>query len=114
MKNSLDYIILFFIIYPPWGETNSHEYLVKTSGEYINFEEVNEEIEALRAEITQLRQDLLNLQIENIQLAANQSDDPATDLALQRAAKKLNVSTSELIKTSTDLSSNTITSTNGE
>jgi cell shape-determining protein MreC len=107
------YNSLFYNI-PALGETNSHEYLVKTSGEYINFEEVNEEIEALRAEITQLRQDLLNLQIENIQLAANQSDDPATDLALQRAAKKLNVSTSELIKTSTDLSSNTITSTNGE
>ena len=46
------------------GPTNSHEYLVKTSGEYINFDEDNEIIAALQKEIAQLRQDLLQEQIK--------------------------------------------------
>jgi len=54
---------LFYDI-PSFGDTNSHEYLVKTSGEYINFDKDNEIIEALRKEITQLRRDLLQSQIE--------------------------------------------------
>ena len=49
---------LFYDI-PALGETNSHEYLIKTSGEYINFDQDSQEIEALRAEITSLRRDLL-------------------------------------------------------
>lgn len=52
---------LFFQI-PKTGETNSHEYLVKTSGEYIGGAQVNEDILALQKEITQLRQDNLELQ----------------------------------------------------
>ena len=54
---------LFYDI-PSYGSSNSHEYLVKTSGEYINFDEENEIIVALRAEITQLRKDLLQAEIE--------------------------------------------------
>ena len=45
------------------GSSNSHEYLVKTSGDYINFDQDNEIIVALRAEISQLRRDLLQAQI---------------------------------------------------
>ena len=51
------YNSLFYDI-PALGETNSHQFLIKTSGEYINFEEAQEEIEALQAEIAQLRSDL--------------------------------------------------------
>jgi hypothetical protein len=65
----------FFIYYnelfydiPPNGSLNSHEYLVKTSSEYINFDENNSEIEALREEINQLRKDLLDEQIKNAKL----------------------------------------------
>jgi len=54
---------LFYEI-PAFGPTNSHEYLVKTSGEYINFDEDNEIIAALQKEIAQLRQDLLQEQIK--------------------------------------------------
>ena len=57
------YNSLFYDI-PPNGETNSHEFLVRQSGEYINFDQDSEEIEALRAEITQLRRDLLQAQVE--------------------------------------------------
>lgn len=51
---------LFFDI-PKFGETNSHEYLIKTSQEYIGQSLVNEEIQALTAEITNLRQELLSV-----------------------------------------------------
>jgi hypothetical protein len=44
------------------GETNSHEYLIKTSTEYIAFDENNELIEALQKEIAQLREELLETQ----------------------------------------------------
>ena len=44
------------------GETNSHEYLIKTSSEYIDFEKNNELVEALQREIAQLREELLETQ----------------------------------------------------
>jgi len=44
------------------GETNSHEYLIKTSGDYISFDENNEVIEALQTEIANLRIELLEAQ----------------------------------------------------
>jgi len=44
------------------GPTNSHEYLIKTSSEYIAFDENNEVIEALQNEIAQLREELLEAQ----------------------------------------------------
>jgi hypothetical protein len=53
---------------PELGETNSHEYLIKKSSEYINFEPNNEEIIALQAEISQLRIDLLESQKQVIAL----------------------------------------------
>ena len=52
---------LFYDI-PEKGPTNSHEFLIKQSSEYINFEEDNEEIEALREEIASLRTELLETQ----------------------------------------------------
>lgn len=52
---------LFFQI-PKTGETNSHQYLINTSGEYVNGPAVNQELLALQQEITQLRQENLELQ----------------------------------------------------
>jgi hypothetical protein len=60
------YSQLFFDI-PKFGETNSHEYLIKTSQEYIGQSLVNEEIQALTAEITNLRQQLLDVTQQAIQ-----------------------------------------------
>ena len=37
------YNSLFYDI-PALGETNSHDYLVKTSGDYINFDEINDDL----------------------------------------------------------------------
>ena len=43
------------------GENNSHEYLIKTSSDYINFDEDSEIITALQNEIAQLRKEILEL-----------------------------------------------------
>ena len=60
---------LFYDI-SPTGETNSHEFLVQQSGEYINFEANSEEIRALQDEIANLREELLNTQIQIAQAAS--------------------------------------------
>ena len=56
------YNSLFYEI-PAFGDSNSHQYLIETSAEYIDYNQSREEIEALQAEITQLRKDLLTAQI---------------------------------------------------
>jgi hypothetical protein len=58
---------LFYDI-PELGDINSHEFLIKKSSEYIDFEVNQEEIIALQAEITQLRTDLLESQKQVIAL----------------------------------------------
>jgi len=65
------YRVLFFEI-PKFGDTDSHEYLVKTSGEYIGGQETNETIQALIEEITQLRQENLELQQQIIRSSTSQ------------------------------------------
>jgi len=69
------YSQLFFDI-PKFGATNSHEYLIKTSQDYIGTTNVvNEEIQALIAELTALRQDNLDLQQSLLDLvSANQNN----------------------------------------
>jgi len=47
------------------GPTNSHEFLIKTSTEYIAFDDNNEIIEALQKEIADLRAELLEAQKQN-------------------------------------------------
>jgi len=52
---------LFFSI-PKEGETNSHQYLVNTSGEYIGSTGTNPEVEVLLEEINNLRSQILTQQ----------------------------------------------------
>jgi hypothetical protein len=57
-----NYQELFFSI-PKFGNTNSHEYLIKTSSEYIGSTTTNDDlIQALIDETTQLRQENFDLQ----------------------------------------------------
>lgn len=58
---------LFYQI-PELGTTNSHEYLIKKSSEYISFDANQDEIIALQNEISQLRIDLLDAQKQVIEL----------------------------------------------
>jgi len=55
------------------GDTNSHEYLIKTSSEYINYTANQEIIDALQAEIAQLRTELLDSQKQVIELQTGTS-----------------------------------------
>ena len=57
---------------PELGETNSHEYLITKSSEYIDFQQNLEEIEALQAEIASLRTELLEEQKKVIELQTKQ------------------------------------------
>jgi hypothetical protein len=66
-----DFFILYdtvFYLIPELGETNSHEYLIKKSSEYVNFEEDQTLIDELQKEISQLRIDLLDAQKQNVDL----------------------------------------------
>ena len=55
------------------GETNSHEYLIKTSSQYIDFEKNDELVEALQREIAQLREELLETQKQLAESSTNTS-----------------------------------------
>jgi hypothetical protein len=50
------------------GPTNSHEFLIKTSSEYIGFEDENELIKLLQEEIASLREQLLASQKQLVDL----------------------------------------------
>jgi|TARA_B110000977_G_scaffold59442_1_gene80686 hypothetical protein len=63
---------LFYDI-PAEGESNSHEYLIRTSGEYVSFDANQEEIDALRNEIANIREENLELQQENANLILSSS-----------------------------------------
>jgi len=62
------YSDLFFQI-PKEGTTNSHQYLVEQSGEYIGGQAVNQDIIALQQEITNLREENLQLQEQLLNLS---------------------------------------------
>ena len=62
---------LFFEI-PKEGAINSHTFLVKESGDYVGSQQVNEEIQALLQEITDLREENLALRQENINIITTQ------------------------------------------
>lgn len=72
---------LFYEI-PANGETNSHEYLVKTSGEYINYDQDSDIIQALQEEISALRQENLNLEIRAVKAETGEDIpiDPSLDV----------------------------------
>lgn len=64
------------------GETNSHEYLIKTSSQYINFNENDELIQALQNEIAQLREELLGAQqqlVEDTSLTPSQTTNTVSN-----------------------------------
>ena len=58
---------LFFNI-PKVGDVNSHEFLIRQSTEYIGFEEENETIQALLDEITELREENLEIRRQKLNL----------------------------------------------
>ena len=74
MYNTLFYNINEF------GPTNSHEFLIKTSSEYIGAEQDNELINLLQAEIANLRQELLTNQQQLANLASSIPEAPEIEI----------------------------------
>ena len=95
------------------GETNSHQYLVQTSGEYINFDDISAEVQALQAEIAQLREDLLKAQMDLISAQVAQSGNEESNIIMAAATKEIQDANAQLVNTNTTLSENTQTSTGG-
>ena len=81
-----EYNELFYEI-PALGETNSHEFIIKTSSDYIDFEPNQEEIEALQNEISILRRQLLELQTQTAGITG--SIGQIDDSELQNTATNL-------------------------
>ena len=65
----------FFYDIPKDGDTNSHTYLAITSGEYANYEFIQEQIQELLDEIAEIRTENVDLRIKNINLTLS-SEDP--------------------------------------
>ena len=63
-----DYDQLFLDI-PKFGPINSHEYLIKTSTEYIDFNPINDDIQALIEEINTLQAQNLELNQQLVELS---------------------------------------------
>ncbi len=82
----------FFYIIPKLGEIESHQYLAKTSGEYSDFANINNEIKALLDEIAELRRENLDL----IQDATNLED--AIEIGGNNFGDKNENTSSELIR----------------
>jgi len=74
-----NYNEIFYEI-PATGETNSHEYLVKTSGEYIDFDENSEIIQALQEEINALREQNLELEMEKVKILTGENISLTTNV----------------------------------
>ena len=87
---------LFYEI-PSVGENNSHEFLVKTSGEYINYDQESEIIQALQDEISSLRQENLELQIKAVK--AETGEDIPLTASLDIDIANSNESTSDVLNT---------------
>ncbi len=74
----------FFVLYEklfydiPKEGNNSHEFLVESSGEYINFERDNKEIKELIDEITQLRTENLELYKKIIDVTGEEGETRST------------------------------------
>ena len=87
---------LFYEI-PEEGEINSHEYLIKTSGEYINFDQQNNLIQALQEEITALRESNLELEGKIIELKTGEKIDLNPETGLEGDILNVNQEITKLI-----------------
>lgn len=82
------YTDLFYEI-PKEGETNSHTFLIKESGEYVDFDKINDDIQVLLEEITSLRTELIEKDQTNLELQQKVLQAEANVAALQNAATQI-------------------------
>lgn len=65
----------FFYEIPKYGDSNSHEYIIKTSNNYINIENLNDEMNDFIEEIDELRKENLQLRTEISGLTLSQESN---------------------------------------
>lgn len=70
VQQFFDYYNQLFFDIPKEGDINSHEYLIKKSSEYINFNPINSDIEALIEEINSLQAQNLELNQQIVELSS--------------------------------------------
>ena len=73
------YNTLFYQI-PELGEINSHEYIVKTSGEYIAFDKKDELVRALEKEIADTRKKLFQSQQDLTKIFPEEEVEPLPEI----------------------------------
>ena len=69
-----------FLEIPKEGETDSHQYLANTSGEYAGGKDISAEVLALTEEVTELREENIELQRQVIRLASLNTASVINDL----------------------------------
>ena len=88
------YNTLFYQI-PELGEINSHEYIVKTSGEYIAFDKKDELVRALEKEIADTRKKLFQSQQDLTKIFPEEEVEPLPEIddveLPPRVASSLNI-----------------------
>jgi hypothetical protein len=72
---------LFFDI-PKKGETNSHEFLIKESTQYVGDGPISDEVEALLEEINSLREQLLEANQKVLELTTENATNTISELGL--------------------------------
>ena len=80
----------FFYIIPKLGEIESHEYLAKTSGEYMGVEVINEQIQVLLDEIVALREENLRIMTDALDLTSGIGQAGFTGLGNQEQEEAIN------------------------
>jgi hypothetical protein len=71
VQQFFDYYQQLFYVIPKFGDINSHQYLITTSTEYIGATTQNDDlIQSLLEEITQLRQENLDLQQQIVDITS--------------------------------------------
>jgi hypothetical protein len=73
VEQFFQYYSKIFYDIPAEGNTNSHTYLIKTSGDYVNSSTINDDVQLLLDEITVLRQQLLIAEQQNVNLQISSS-----------------------------------------
>lgn len=69
-----DYATLFYDI-PKLGDTNSHEFLIRQSSDYVEGNVINADIAALLEEINSLRQELFDLEAQRLRDLAQTAEE---------------------------------------
>ncbi len=87
---------LFYEI-PERGETNSHEFLIKTSAEYIDFNDQSDLVNALQEEINVLRERNLELESDIIELKTGEKVNLNQEAGLEGDTKDVNKDILKLI-----------------